>query len=196
MPLMIQAYSNHQCRFFKSQVCFKVAVSVSYYSRGHGTRVTALLNVVCTVADCVLLKRWRTSGMAYTAKESQIPAHVDSRKKGDIMVQCQLGSFQDLILDFSLTHPRYSASKLHPAGQWKLHGLDCVTRSKDNKHAISYEQGHHAYLSLTADTYGKISEGFVHFIWMVATSAEGVCVCVYTYICVCVPIFIHMYIYI
>jgi hypothetical protein len=110
--------------------------------------------------------------MAYTAKESQIPAHVDSRKKGDIMVQCQLGRFQDLILDFSLTHPRYGASKLHPAGQWKLHGLDSVTRSKDNKHAISYEQGHHAYLSLTADTYGKISEDFVRFIWMVATSAS------------------------
>jgi hypothetical protein len=24
------------------------------------------------------------------AKESQIPAHVDSRKKGDILVQCQI----------------------------------------------------------------------------------------------------------
>ncbi len=62
------------------------------------------------------------------------------------------------IIFIPLTHPRYGASKLHPAGQWKLHGLDSVTRSKDNKHAISYEQGHHAYLSLTAaDTYGKIS---------------------------------------
>ncbi len=38
--------------------------------------------------------------------------------------------------------------------------------------AISYEQGNHAYLSLTADTYGKISEDFVRFIWMVATSAS------------------------
>jgi hypothetical protein len=47
-----------------------------------------------------------------------------------------------------------------------------LTKSKDNKHAISYEQGQHAYLSLTADTYGKISEDFVHFIWMVATSAS------------------------
>ncbi len=67
-----------------------------------------------------------TSGLAYTAKESQIPAHVDSCKKGDIMVQCQLGSFQDLILDLSLTHPRYGASKLHLLGQWKAHGLDSL----------------------------------------------------------------------
>ncbi len=88
-----------------------------------------------------------------------------------LLVQCQVGRFQDLIVDFSLTHPRYGASKLHPAGQWKPSGLAHLTRSKDNKHAISYEQGQHAYLSLTADTYGKISEDFVCFIWMVATSA-------------------------
>jgi hypothetical protein len=121
----------------------------------------------------MLLKRWRTLCIRYTAKESQIPAHVDSRKKGILWYSASsVGRFQDLILDFSLTHPRYCASKLHPAGQWKLHCLDSVTRSKDNKHAISYEQGHHAYLSLTADTYCKISEDFVRFIWMVATSAS------------------------
>jgi hypothetical protein len=90
----------------------------------------AILTVIVFILTCTPLS---------TAKESQIPAHVDSRKKGDIMEQCQLGRFQDLILDFSLTHPRYGASKLHLAGQWKLHGLHSVTRSKDyrDKHAIS-----------------------------------------------------------
>jgi hypothetical protein len=130
------------------------------WKRGHD-------HVIEAVADIL-----HTSGIAYTAKESQIPAHVDSRKKGDILVECQIGRFQDLILDFSLTHPRYGASKLHPPGQWKPDGLAHLTKSKDNKHAISYEQGQHAYLSLTADTYGKISEDFVRFIWMVATSAS------------------------
>jgi hypothetical protein len=47
-----------------------------------------------------------------------------------------------------------------------------LSKSKDYKHAISYEQGQHAYLSLTADTYSKIPEDFVRFIWMVATSAS------------------------
>ncbi len=45
------------------------------WKRGHD-------HVIEAVADIL-----HTSGMAYTAKESQIPAHVDSRKKGDILVE-------------------------------------------------------------------------------------------------------------
>ncbi len=35
-----------------------------------------------------------------------------------------------------------------------------------------FEQAQHAFLSLTADTYGKISDDFVCFLWMMATAAS------------------------
>ena len=44
-------------------------------------------------------------------------------------------------------------------------------KRKDNKHAIAYENANHTFLSLTADTYGKILEDFVRFLWMMANSA-------------------------
>jgi hypothetical protein len=61
-------------------------------------------------------------------------------------------------------------------GQICTGGLSCESPSKettelkmtvivvdllDTKHCIPYEQGRHAYLSLMADTYGKISDDFV-----------------------------------
>jgi hypothetical protein len=88
------------------------------------------------------------------------------------MVQCNVGKFDNLILDFSLTHPQCGVSKVLPSGSWKFCSLARITAAKDQKHAISYEQGNHAYLSLTADTYSKISNDFVQFLWMVANSAS------------------------
>jgi hypothetical protein len=40
------------------------------------------------------------------------------------------------------------------------------------KRVIPYEQAHHAFLSLTADAYGKISDDFVRFLWMMANTAS------------------------
>jgi hypothetical protein len=37
---------------------------------------------------------------------------------------------------------------------------------------IPYEQAKHAILSLMADTYGKLSDDFVRFLWMLANSAS------------------------
>ncbi len=45
-------------------------------------------------------------------------------------------------------------------------------KDKTWKHALPYEQAQHAFLSLTADTYGKISDDFVRFLWMMATAAS------------------------
>jgi hypothetical protein len=42
----------------------------------------------------------------------------------------------------------------------------------DTTHAIPCEQANHAFLSLTADTYGKLSDDFVRFLWMLANSAS------------------------
>ena len=112
------------------------------------------------------------SGLPYTTREANIPHHADSTKRGDILVQCKLGRFEDLVLDFSLTHPRSGTSKLHPIGAWKPDALGHTLKNKDRKHAISYEQGNHAFLSLVADTYGKLSDDFVRFIWMVANAAS------------------------
>jgi hypothetical protein len=39
------------------------------------------------------------------------------------------------------------------------------------KHDLHYEQAQHATLSLRADTYGKISDDFVLFLWMMPTAA-------------------------
>jgi hypothetical protein len=47
-------------------------------------------------------------------------------------------------------------------------------KQKDKKHALPYEQAQHAFLSPTADTYGKISDDFVRFLWMMATAASTV----------------------
>jgi len=113
-----------------------------------------------------------TSGLPYTTRESSIPRHADCAKRGDVLVQCKLGCFQDLVLDFSLTHQRSGASKIHPIGDWKPDALKLALKHKDKKHGISYEQGNHAFLSLVADTYGKISDDFVRFIWMVANAAS------------------------
>ncbi len=45
---------------------------------------------------------------------------------------------------------------------------------KNRKHAIPYEQANHAFLSPrpTVDTYGKLSDGFVRFLWMLANYAS------------------------
>jgi hypothetical protein len=138
--------------------CSKAASKA--WTRGHNHVVEA----IAAILD--------TSGLPYTTKEASIPRHADSSKRGDILVQCKLGRFEDLVLDFSLTHPRSGASKLHPIGDWKPDALDRTRKAKDKKHAISYEQGNHAFLSLVADTYGKISDDFVRFVWMVATAAS------------------------
>ena len=101
-----------------------------------------------------------SSGLPYTTSESAIPCHADSCKRGDVLVLGKTGRFQDLVLYFSMTHPRSGASKLHPIGDWKPDALNHTVKIKDGKHAISlfsYEQGNHAFLSLVADTYGKIS---------------------------------------
>jgi hypothetical protein len=49
-------------------------------------------------------------------------------------------------------------------------------QQKDKKHALPYEQAQHgvehAFLSLTANTYGKISDDFVRFLWMIAIAAS------------------------
>jgi hypothetical protein len=50
--------------------------------------------------------------------------------------------------------------------------LGTANNKKIRKHALSYEQAQHAFLSLTADTYGKISDDFVRFLWMMATAAS------------------------
>jgi hypothetical protein len=98
---------------------------------------------------------------------------LDPAKCGDILVQCKVAHFEDLVLDFSLTHPRTGSSTLHPVGSWKPDALANLTQSKTRKHAIiPYEQANHAFLSLTADTYGKLSDDFVRCLWMLATSAS------------------------
>ena len=109
---------------------------------------------------------------SHTIREANIPRHADSKKRGDILVQCKIGRFEDLVLDFSLTHPRSGVSKLHPVGDWKPGALDKTLHNKDRKHGIAYEQGNHAFLSLVADTYGKLSEDSVCFIWMLANAAS------------------------
>lgn len=49
------------------------------------------------------------SCLPYTTKEASIPRHVDSSKKGDVLVQCQLGCFEELFLD-ATSHGRFKAS--------------------------------------------------------------------------------------
>ena len=112
------------------------------------------------------------AGIPFTAREAQIPRHIDSAKRGDILVQCKVAPFPDLVLDFSLTHPRTGASNLHPIGSWKPDALANADKAKSRKHAVSYEQSNHAFLSLTADTYGKVSDDFVRFLWLVANTAS------------------------
>lgn len=129
------------------------------WKRGHDHVVDALSSML------------QTADLPHTSKEAQIPTHADSGKKGDILVQCKIGHFEDLVLDFSLTHPRTGSSKILPIGAWKPDALAHAARLKDRKHAIAYENTNHAFLSLTADTYGKISEDFVRFLWMMANSA-------------------------
>jgi hypothetical protein len=48
---------------------------------------------------------------------------------------------------------------------------NCI-QSENRKHAIPYEQADHAFLSLIPDTYGKLSDDFVRFLWMLANSAS------------------------
>ncbi len=76
------------------------------------------------------------------------------------------------VLDFTLTHPRTGSSNKHPIGSWKPEALTTANNKKMKKHVIPYEQAHHAFLSLTADTYGKISDDFVRFLWMMANTAS------------------------
>ena len=102
--------------------------------------------------------------MPYSSKESDLPTHPDSNRKGDIVVQRTIGHYDKLVLDFSMTHPRVGNSKIHAQGTWKSKAVESASTRKDAKHAIQYEQSSCAFLSLTADTYGRLSEDFVRFL--------------------------------
>ena len=52
--------------------------------------------------------------------------------------------------------------------------MGMANNKKTKKHALPYEQAQHAYLSLTVDTYGKNSDDFVRFLWMMATAASTI----------------------
>jgi hypothetical protein len=80
--------------------------------------------------------------------------------------------YEHSVLDFSLTHPRTGASSLHPVGSCKPDALANLTQSRNRKHAIMYEQANDAFLSLTADAHGKLSDDFVRFLWMLVDSAS------------------------
>jgi hypothetical protein len=68
------------------------------------------------------------------------------------LVQCKVEYHEDLVLDFSLTHPQSGFSTLHPVGSWKPDAHANLSQSKNRRHAIPYEQANHVFLSLTADT--------------------------------------------
>ncbi len=96
-------------------------------------------------------------------------------------MDCKVAPFSDLVLDcrdrdrdrdFTLTHPRTGSSNKYPIGSWKPDALGMANNKKTKKHALPYEQAQHAFLSLTADTYSKISDDFVRFLWMMATAAS------------------------
>ena len=130
------------------------------WKRGHSHVVEALGNMLGIAA------------IGSTTKDGQIPRHVDSDRHGDILVDCKVAPFSDLVLDFTLTHPRTGSSNKYPIGSWKPDALGTANNKKIKKHALSYEQAQHAFLSLTADTYGKISDDFVRFLWMMANAAS------------------------
>jgi hypothetical protein len=71
--------------------CFKRASRAC--KRGHDHVVEA----VSAILDM--------SGMTYTTKHAHIPRHLDSAKCRGILVQCKAAHCEDLVLDFSLTHP-------------------------------------------------------------------------------------------
>ena len=68
------------------------------------------------------------------------------------MVPSKAARFEDMIMDFSLIHPRSGASKKLAPGIWKPNFLTTATKNKETKHCIPYEQGRHAYLSVMAHT--------------------------------------------
>jgi hypothetical protein len=120
----------------------------------------------------MLLRLWVLFLTCLACRSLPSKLSLDSAKCSDILVQCKVAHFEDLVLDFSLTHPRSGSSTLHPVGPWKPDALANLTQSKNRKHAIPHEQANHAFLSLTADTYGKLSDDFVRFLWMLANSAS------------------------
>ncbi len=152
------------------------------WKRGHNHIVEAIAAIL------------HTSGLPYTTREAHIPHHPDSSKRGDILLQCKVGRFEDVVLDFSLTHPRSGSSNLHPFGEWKPDTVARTAKRKDIKHTIHYEQANHAFLSLTADTYGKISDDFVRFICMVANSAVTNSRHLYVWMLVCLCAYAHVYV--
>jgi hypothetical protein len=54
---------------------------------------------------------------------------------------------------------------------WKPDSLANLTQSKNRKHAIPSAQANHAFLSLKADTFGKLSDDFVRFHLLLSNSA-------------------------
>jgi hypothetical protein len=74
-----------------------------------------------------------------------------------------------------LTGARCGVCKLHAVGDWKPDALSHELKSQDSKHATSHEQGNHALVSLVADTYGKMADDLVRFMWMVANAGWTNC---------------------
>ncbi len=107
-----------------------------------------------------------------TTQDRQIPRHTDSDRHGDILVDCKVTPFTNLVLDFTLTHPQTGSTDKYHIGSWKPDTLDMANNKKIKKCTFPYEQAQHPFLSLTADTYSRISNDFVRFLWMMATSAS------------------------
>jgi len=123
----------------------------------------------------ILLRLWVLFLTCLACQQAQIPRllySTESTKCGDIIVQCKVAHYKDLVLDYSFAHPRTGSSTLHPVGSWKPDALTNLTQSKNSKHANPYEQANHAFWSLTADAHGKLSDDFVRFLWMLADSAS------------------------
>ena len=103
-----------------------------------------------------------------------MPTHSQSEKRGDAVLDMQVGRFKQLVLGFTLIHPRVGTqSDNRQQGQW-IRGEDDlaqVLRDKQMKH-VEYHDRDIEYGTLAATTYGRVGEDFVRFLWYMASRSN------------------------
>ena len=104
-----------------------------------------------------------------------MPTHSQSEKKGDAVLDMQVGPYKQLVLDFTLIHPRVGTqSDGRQQGQWICAEDDLaqVLRDKQTKHLAYHDRGIESDGTLAVTTYGIVGDDFVRFLWYMASRSN------------------------
>jgi hypothetical protein len=117
--------------------------------------------VVQSIADVT-----RACGLACSGESRYVPSLPNNaRSKGDLIFHKQVGTFHNIVADFTVTHPfvgGYTGQAIY--GDLKDQSEDRY-RAKRRKYDAAYTSLHSLFVPLVATTYGVLHPEFLRLLW-------------------------------